>query len=72
MRDELKIRLEEFKKLYSVDAPAQGRVAQPPVAFIGEEFRTAARRKCFIVRGKGHRKKYIGGQSGVAVCQALL
>lgn len=37
MRDELKIRLEEFKKLYSVDAPAQGRVAQPPVAFIGEE-----------------------------------
>ena len=37
MRDDLKIRLEEFKKLYSVDAPAQGRVVQPPMAFIGEE-----------------------------------
>lgn len=37
MREDLTIRLEEFKKRCSVDAAVQGRVARPPVEFIGEE-----------------------------------
>lgn len=37
MREDLKIRLEEFKKRYSVEASVQGRISKPPVEFIGEE-----------------------------------
>lgn len=37
MREDLKIRLEEFKKRFPVEAAMQGRVSKPPVEFIGEE-----------------------------------
>lgn len=37
MRDDLMVRLEQFKKAYPVEGPAQGRVSKPPVEFIGEE-----------------------------------
>ncbi len=37
MRNDLTVRLEQFKKLYSVDEAVQGRIAKPPVQFIGEE-----------------------------------
>jgi len=37
MRDDLMIRLEQFKGRYPVEAPVQGRVAKPPVEFMGEE-----------------------------------
>lgn len=37
MRNDLMIRLEEFKKRYGVDEAVQGRVTKPPVQFIGEE-----------------------------------
>ena len=37
MRNDLMIRLEEFKKRYGVDEAVQGRVTRPPVQFIGEE-----------------------------------
>ena len=37
MREDLTIRLEQFKARYGVDAEAQGRVIRPPVEFIGEE-----------------------------------
>lgn len=36
MRDNLKLRVERFKELHSVEAFVQGRVAKPAVAFIGE------------------------------------
>lgn len=37
MRNDLTVRLEQFQKLYSVDEAVQGRIAKPPVQFIGEE-----------------------------------
>ena len=37
MRNDLTVWLEQFKKLYSVDEAVQGRIAKPPVQFIGEE-----------------------------------
>ena len=37
MREELKLRLEEFKKKFPVDEALAGRVTKPPVEFIGEE-----------------------------------
>ena len=37
MREDLTIRLEQFKNSCSVDAAVQGRVTKPPVEFIGEE-----------------------------------
>ena len=37
MRNDLTVRLEQFKKLYSVDEAVQGRISKPPVQFIGEE-----------------------------------
>lgn len=37
MREDLMIRLEQFKKSYSVDAALQDRVTKPPVEFIGDE-----------------------------------
>ena len=37
MRDDLKIRLEQFKEHYSVEAAVQGRIKKPTVEFIGEE-----------------------------------
>ena len=37
MREELKVRLEEFKHCHSVDTAVQGRILKPPVEFIGEE-----------------------------------
>ena len=37
MREEVRIRLEEFKNRYGVDEAVRGRVIRPPVAFIGEE-----------------------------------
>lgn len=37
MRNDLLVRLEQFKKLYSVDETVQGRISKPPVQFIGEE-----------------------------------
>ena len=37
MREDLTIRLKQFKECYSVDASVQGRVTKPPVEFIGEE-----------------------------------
>lgn len=37
MRNDLTVRLEQFRKLYSVDEAVQGRIAKPPVQFIGEE-----------------------------------
>ena len=37
MRDELKNRLEAFKKRFPVDGALAGRVVRPPVEFIGEE-----------------------------------
>ena len=37
MRDDLTIRLEEFKKNYPVEAGVQGRITKPPVEFVGEE-----------------------------------
>ena len=37
MREELKVRLEEFKTCHSVDSAVQGRIIRPPVEFIGDE-----------------------------------
>lgn len=37
MREDLKIRLEQFKERYSVDAAVQSRITKPPVEFIGRE-----------------------------------
>ena len=37
MREELKIRLEEFKTAHRADSAVQGRIRKPPVEFIGEE-----------------------------------
>lgn len=37
MRNDLALRLEQFKKLYLVDEAVQGRISKPPVKFIGEE-----------------------------------
>ena len=37
MRDDLMIRLEEFKKRYPVEPEARGRIAKPAVEFIGDE-----------------------------------
>lgn len=37
MREDLKIRLEQFKERYSADAAVQGRIGKPPVEFIGRE-----------------------------------
>ena len=37
MKEDLTIRLEEFKKQHSVEAGVQSRITKPPVAFIGEE-----------------------------------
>ena len=37
MRNDLQIRLEQFKAAQPVDAAVQGRVIRPPVAFIGDE-----------------------------------
>ena len=37
MREDLNIRLEQFKANYSVEADMQGRISKPPVEFIGEE-----------------------------------
>ena len=37
MREELKTELERFKARYPVDPAARGRIAKPPVDFIGEE-----------------------------------
>lgn len=37
MRDDLNIRLENFRQRYPAQPSLQGRVPQPPVAFIGEE-----------------------------------
>ena len=37
MKEELKIRLAQFKERYAVDAAVQSRIAKPPVEFIGEE-----------------------------------
>ena len=37
MRNDLMIRLEQFKERYSVEAAVQGRITKPPVEFIGEE-----------------------------------
>lgn len=37
MREELKLRLEEFKTGHSVDSTVQGRIIKPPVEFIGDE-----------------------------------
>lgn len=37
MREDLMIRLEQFKKSNPVDVAVQNRIAKPPVAFIGEE-----------------------------------
>lgn len=37
MRNDLTVRLEQFKRLYSVDEAVQGRISKPPVQFIGEE-----------------------------------
>ena len=37
MREDLTIRLEQFKERYAVDTAVQGRVTKPPVEFIGEE-----------------------------------
>ena len=42
MRNELMARLEQFKKNYPVESTVQGRVIEPPVAFIGEEIRDLA------------------------------
>ena len=37
MREDVKIRLEQFKERYAVEAAAQGRLHKPPVEFIGDE-----------------------------------
>ena len=37
MKEDLKIRLEQFKRQYPVDAAVQSRVVKPPVEFIGDE-----------------------------------
>ena len=37
MREELRIRLEQFKASHLVDETVQSRVIRPPVAFIGDE-----------------------------------
>ena len=37
MRDDLNLRLEEFKKNHPVDAAVRGRITKPPVEFVGEE-----------------------------------
>ena len=37
MREELMVRLEEFKKRYPVDEAVRGRITRPPVEFIGDE-----------------------------------
>ena len=37
MREDLRIRLEQFKAGCSVDAAVQSRVIRPPVRFIGDE-----------------------------------
>ena len=37
MREDLTIRLEQFKKQYAAEAAVQGRITKPPVEFIGEE-----------------------------------
>ncbi|MCI9155792.1 MAG: MoxR family ATPase [Lawsonibacter sp.] len=37
MREDLTVRLKQFQERYPVDASVQGRVAKPPVEFIGEE-----------------------------------
>ena len=37
MREDLIIRLEQFKERYPVEAAVQDRLTKPPVAFIGEE-----------------------------------
>ena len=42
MREELMARLEKFKNSYPVEGALQGRVIEPPVAFIGEEIRDLA------------------------------
>ena len=42
MRNELMARLEKFKQSYPVESAVQGRVIEPPVAFIGEEIRDLA------------------------------
>ena len=42
MREDLTKRLEQFKSSWPVDADAQGRIARPPVEFIGEEIKELA------------------------------
>ena len=37
MREDLTIRLEQFKKQYAAEAAVQGRITKPPEEFIGEE-----------------------------------
>lgn len=37
MRNDLTVRLEQFKAAYSTEAAVQGRISKPPVEFIGEE-----------------------------------
>ena len=37
MKEDLMLRLEEFRTHWPTDAAAQGRIAEPPVRFIGEE-----------------------------------
>jgi len=37
MREDIRIRLDAFRAQYTADAAVSGRIAKPPVAFIGEE-----------------------------------
>ena len=37
MRQDLSLRLEQFKKQYVADETVRSRIAEPPVKFIGDE-----------------------------------
>ena len=37
MREELALRLEQFRKKYVADEAVRSRIAEPPVKFIGDE-----------------------------------
>ena len=73
MRQDLSLRLEQFKRQYVADEAVRSRIAEPPVKFIGDEIMELAvaallqGENVLLSGGKATGKKYLGGQPCVVV-----
>ena len=72
MRQDLSLRLEQFKKQYVADEAVRSRIAEPPVKFIGDEIMELAvaallQGENVLLSGGEHGQKYLGGQPCVVV-----